>query len=521
MQDDGMASSSNAAMVEELVQSGSLRHPEAVAAFKAVDRGDFWVEQGSIAYADMPLRHGKFHQSAPHIYARALEALFPLKPGMSFLNIGSGTGYFSSLVHHLTGDVSVNDGIDIWQESVTHAQERCKKLGKKGLEFSLGNVYQLDVNLCMRYDRIYIGACATQQARYLYELLELGGVLVAPFQVGHSQQQLQRVTRQTESHFKVEVLNSVHFACLVEPPRSSNEALPVDISAMNDVLSEQQPARGGAEAVVGLPGVPFTFALRQVPWSLARAWAYPEAFRKVVDTVMIGRVQDYRELCLPMELWVEHILPWCPRWWFEPQAASSSGFGLPVFLSAFASAGGSVRRALMKRARLMAGRGSTSGSVPRALGDAGREGEHAAEEGEADLEADEDLEEPEREEEGEEDGEEVIGFDLAEDSEEEIPPRAAQRPGRFRALLEVDGGHDGQDPLPPEWDAGARGFLYRPARCLWRCLGRCCQGPLSVGSFQKLKHFAMHFFTSAYRSTSDGSEEEFYAGYRPLITPSL
>ncbi|CAE7208160.1 PCMTD1, partial [Symbiodinium pilosum] len=85
----------------------------------------------------------------------------PLKPGMSFLNIGSGTGYFSCLVAEVVGECGVNDGLELWPENVAHAQERCLSLGKHHIEFNVGNVYQLDVNLGMRYDRIYAGMEST------------------------------------------------------------------------------------------------------------------------------------------------------------------------------------------------------------------------------------------------------------------------------------------------------------------------------------------------------------------------
>eukprot|EP00913_Durusdinium_trenchii_P001462 g1354.t1 len=130
-----------------------------IEAFRVVDRADFWIrgsraDLSSEVYQDAPLRYGKLHQSAPHIYARALEALMPLKTGMSFLNIGSGTGYFSSLVAEILGE-GVNDGLELWPENVAHAQERCRQLGKHHITFNEGNVYQLDVNLGMRYSRIY------------------------------------------------------------------------------------------------------------------------------------------------------------------------------------------------------------------------------------------------------------------------------------------------------------------------------------------------------------------------------
>ncbi|CAE7656554.1 PCMTD1 [Symbiodinium sp. CCMP2592] len=310
----------NDRMVDQLEHSGTLRSPACIAAFRAVDRGDFWIRRGSFGsdiYGDAPLRHGKLHQSAPHIYARALEALMPLKPGMSFLNIGSGTGYFSCLVAEVVGECGVNDGLELWPENVVHAQERCASLGKYHIEFNVGNVYQLDVNLGMRYDRIYIGACACPRAQYLYSLLEVGGVLVGPFQSGHSQQ-LRRVVRESEAHFKIEVLNSVHFASLVEPPATQE-------------LSDDAPAPLGVLPVVGLPGVPFAFALRQKPWSVERNWAYPRSFRQVAAVLM----QNQASLGLvPLELWVEHILPWCPRWWFDVPGKRRSRSGTLAMLAA-------------------------------------------------------------------------------------------------------------------------------------------------------------------------------------------
>mmetsp|Transcript_149802 Transcript_149802/g.272728 ORF Transcript_149802/g.272728 Transcript_149802/m.272728 type:complete len:511 (-) Transcript_149802:169-1701(-) len=299
----GHGVTSNRAMVEELEQSGTLTTPDCIRAFHAIDRRHFWVpESGTVPYVDLPLRHGLLHQSAPHIYARALESLMPLKPGMSFLNVGSGTGYFSSLVSELIGDSGIIDGLDIWPETVAHAQECCQNINKGHLHFAVGNVYQLDVDQGMRYDRIYLGACANSRSKYLYRLLEVGGVLVGPFQAGHMQQ-LRRVVRKTEAHFVVEILNSVQFSTLVEPT-------PVD---------PQSPRSESADSnsrSIGLRGVPFTFALRECPWSLERNMAYPASFRQVADVVLNGLPRDPEVMCLPPEIWV-NVLPWCSRMWFD------------------------------------------------------------------------------------------------------------------------------------------------------------------------------------------------------------
>jgi hypothetical protein len=202
----------------------------------------------------------------------------PLEPGTSFLNIGSGTGYFNSLVSEVIGDLSTNHGVEIWEETVEHARCCCERLDKNNIEFIVGNVYELDIHNTMRYDRIYLGACANSRSKYLYQLLEVGGILVGPFQAGRSQQ-LRRVVRESETEFSVQVLESVRFATLVEPS-----------------------ATGSAP-----------FALHERPWTLERRHLCLPSFRMAAATVFRGQ----HDLPLPKEIWSQHILPFCSKRWFE------------------------------------------------------------------------------------------------------------------------------------------------------------------------------------------------------------
>eukprot|EP00448_Togula_jolla_P016277 CAMPEP_0170581256 /NCGR_PEP_ID=MMETSP0224-20130122/6941_1 /TAXON_ID=285029 /ORGANISM="Togula jolla, Strain CCCM 725" /LENGTH=499 /DNA_ID=CAMNT_0010904377 /DNA_START=112 /DNA_END=1611 /DNA_ORIENTATION=- len=333
----------NARMVEDLVDSGALQTERCISAFMAIDRHHFfWAGHaasqtdgfGDHVYHDTPLRNGRLHQSAPHIYARALEALLPLDSGMSFLNIGSGTGYFSSIVSELIGNDAVNDGLDIWQECIDHAKDRCRAAGKTGIEFTTGNVYHLDVDSGTRYDRIYVGACANSRSKYLYNLLEVGGILVGPFQAGPVQQ-LRRVVRQSETYFAVEVLNAVQFASLVEPPRPFPAA---------QALGNGSP-RGHVPGA-GLPGVPFSFTLRERPWSLERHAVSPASFRSVTSAVLLGRPCDPTKICLPPEIWAKHVLPWCSRRWFEAPVETRRTTSTKA-LAALAVASVAAKRALL------------------------------------------------------------------------------------------------------------------------------------------------------------------------------
>ena len=56
---------------------------------------------------DLAWKHGNIHLSAPCIYSEVMESIL-LEPGMSFLNLGSGTGYLSTLAGLILGQSLVN-----------------------------------------------------------------------------------------------------------------------------------------------------------------------------------------------------------------------------------------------------------------------------------------------------------------------------------------------------------------------------------------------------------------------------
>jgi len=126
-----------------------------------------------------------------------------IKPGMSFLNIGSGTGYLSTIVGCLLGGRGVNHGVDMDPDLLTHARERQdvfleeeKAKMEEGdnlrgtvtrAEFFLGNIFDVDEEKSMRYDRIYVGAaCPCPLREKILQLLvpgkdgHGGGVLIGP-----------------------------------------------------------------------------------------------------------------------------------------------------------------------------------------------------------------------------------------------------------------------------------------------------------------------------------------------------
>ena len=192
------------------------RSEAACAAVSSVDRALF-APGCSNVYHDNPLRGGDvphLHLSAPSIYAHSFDA-FDLRPGLSFLNIGSGTGYMSALVAQAIGPTAVHHGIEMREELVAHARATCAQLGLPLIKFIHGNAFDVSVAHSMRYDRIYVGAGAPDALKAIaFKLLKWGGIIVGPF-VYEGQESLIKATMRSERSFAVERLLPVAFAPLV------------------------------------------------------------------------------------------------------------------------------------------------------------------------------------------------------------------------------------------------------------------------------------------------------------------
>lgn len=92
-------------LIDNLVEADYIKTSLVEKVFRAVDRAHYYTEdhKGS-AYKDLAWKHGHLHMSAPCIYSEVMESL-SLEPGLSFLNLGSGTGYLSTMVGLILGRV--------------------------------------------------------------------------------------------------------------------------------------------------------------------------------------------------------------------------------------------------------------------------------------------------------------------------------------------------------------------------------------------------------------------------------
>lgn len=98
------AGEDNDDLIDNLKEAQYIRTDRVEQAFRAIDRGDYYLDSyRDNAYKDLAWKHGNIHLSAPCIYSEVMEAL-KLQQGLSFLNLGSGTGYLSTMVGLIIGE---------------------------------------------------------------------------------------------------------------------------------------------------------------------------------------------------------------------------------------------------------------------------------------------------------------------------------------------------------------------------------------------------------------------------------
>lgn len=189
---------------------------------RSVDRGNYYSDGfRESAYRDTAWKQGNLHLSAPCIYSEVMESL-ELKPGLSFLNMGSGTGYLSTMVGLKLGSSGINHGIEIHPEVVEYAYQKLDSFLTTSYalykydfaipSFVVGNCLMI-VSEARCYDRIYVGASVSpEHESYMKNLLKINGILVMPMN-----DQLVQVTRTSETNWSTKTILPVSFASLIVP----------------------------------------------------------------------------------------------------------------------------------------------------------------------------------------------------------------------------------------------------------------------------------------------------------------
>ncbi|XP_010873928.1 protein-L-isoaspartate O-methyltransferase domain-containing protein 2a isoform X2 [Esox lucius] len=243
------AGEDNDELIDNLKEAQYIRSDLVERAFRAIDRADYYLEEfRDSAYKDLAWRHGNIHLSAPCIYSEVMEAL-DLEPGLSFLNLGSGTGYLSTMVGLILGPFGVNHGVELHQDVIEYAYQKLEFFIKTSDSFDRfefcepcfvkGNCMEIAPE-CSQYDRVYCGAgVQREQEDYMKNLLKVGGILVLPLE-----EKLTKITRTGYNNWETKKIIAVSFAPLVLPKhRDNSKPKAVPLPAMFEVRTLQDLAR--------------------------------------------------------------------------------------------------------------------------------------------------------------------------------------------------------------------------------------------------------------------------------------
>jgi protein-L-isoaspartate(D-aspartate) O-methyltransferase len=273
-------------LVKEL--SKSYSSAPVLEAFSKVDRGRFCSSPMAPrrgCYVDMPYRDELVHISAPGIYGKlhstylvtrladVLVEMSPWSDQTSLLCVGSGSGYFCSLASAMCESRSLIHAVEINQELVSFAKAR----SPMNITYFHGSCFDILSN-DNSYDRIYLAAGCDARCYAFFGMLQLGGVLIGPFEASDGSQTLLKVTRVANDEFTFERMKTVMFAPFIDE-RTQNTPL----------------------------------LLKDPIWSPEMHHTYSKQFQICVRNTMMtmSRVTG------TTDIWVENLLPMLSRSWFD------------------------------------------------------------------------------------------------------------------------------------------------------------------------------------------------------------
>lgn len=172
-------------LVNDLIGFGYLKSDLVIDAFREIPRIEFIPDQlASEAEVDMPLPIGyKQTISQPRTVGFMFELLQPQR-GQTILDIGSGSGWTSTLLAHIVGRTGKVVAVERLHKLFVFGKKNIEKFGyiSQGIvECYEGDGYMGHESYAP-YDRILVSAMAIAIPLALKQQLKIGGIMVIPVQ---------------------------------------------------------------------------------------------------------------------------------------------------------------------------------------------------------------------------------------------------------------------------------------------------------------------------------------------------
>lgn len=132
-----------------------------------------------MAEIDKPLEIGHGQTNSQPFTVRKMLEWLDVQPGDNVLDVGSGSGWTTALLSHLTGNKGCVTAVEIIPELMVFGRENCLRQGVKNVQFHLpDNSFGWPANA--PYDRILVSAAANAMPETLESQLAVGGRAVVP-----------------------------------------------------------------------------------------------------------------------------------------------------------------------------------------------------------------------------------------------------------------------------------------------------------------------------------------------------
>jgi len=220
---------SNEDLIKQLQQFGVIKTKMVAEAMLKIDRGDFCPND---PYSDSPQPIGYGATiSAPHMHAEALERLQDhLQPGMSVLDVGSGSGYLTTCMAYMVGEKGkvvgiehIKDLVELQIKNISKNHEDLLKNKQLQIIHGDGRKGYLDES---PYDCIHVGAAAQQEVpKILCEQLKPGGCMVIPVEIDSGEQIFRKYSKSKDGKdISIEDLVEVRYVPLTSADKQIKNA---------------------------------------------------------------------------------------------------------------------------------------------------------------------------------------------------------------------------------------------------------------------------------------------------------